>query len=107
MERYIFNGNLGADAQMKEASDGRKFMSCVVYVNTQNSAKVIECTYNDSKGEYKVHPFLKKGIGVLCEAFSVRPASYTNKNGELVNTLQASVSSIEIISTPLKTISKE
>lgn len=89
-------GNIGRDAEIFSANDGKQYMSFSLAAETNgknNNTIWIDCTMNASESLKK---YLTKGTSVY---ISGRPNArcYTNKNGEIVPSLGCFVHDLQLL----------
>lgn len=96
MNKVIFMGRLTKDPEVRYAQDGKaiaKFSLAVDRFGKNDEADFFNCTAFGKQGEF-VEKYLKKGTKILLSG-RIQNDSYTNRDGQKVNTTQVIVSEIE------------
>lgn len=107
MDRYQFTGNIGNDAESKQAANGKTMITFSVAIDKsykdasgQKVAKTkwISCTrFIDQGRTWGVLPFLKKGTKVLVEGEPEARAWMNQQSGEPNSALNVLVRELELI----------
>lgn len=96
MNKVIFMGRLTKDPEVRYAQDGKaiaKFSLAVDRFGKNDEADFFYCTAFGKQGEF-VEKYLKKGTKILLSG-RIQNDSYTNRDGQKVNTTQVIVNEIE------------
>ena len=100
MNKIIFNGNLGSDAELTMAKNtGKAILKWSVAVNKgfkkEDGVNWFNCTMFGERGE-KLAQYLVKGTKVICEG-SLQLGSYEGKDGTKKYTTDISVNNVEFV----------
>lgn len=81
MINVLFNGRLGADAEVRQGKEGREFISFRVAVNEKRGGERKTSWMNVRSANTKIAPYLKKGTLVSITG-DEEVNTFISKNGE-------------------------
>lgn len=99
MDLTIISGNLGKDAELFSANNGRTNISFSVAVNKkvkdQTITKWYRCSYWRPNDKLGIHPYLKKGTRVICRG-EVDASAWNSQEGGAQATLELNCFEVEL-----------